>query len=34
MIGEIKITAVSSDSAEAVAISGGGFQADNVVRTK
>jgi len=34
MIGEIKITTVSSDSAEAAAISGGGFQADNVVKTK
>ena len=34
MIGEIRITTVSSDSAEAVALSGGGFQADNVVKTK
>jgi hypothetical protein len=33
-IGEIRITTVSSDSAEAVAISGGGFQVDNVVKTK
>ena len=33
-IGEIKITTVSSDSAEAVATSGGGFQVDNVVKTK
>jgi hypothetical protein len=34
MIGEIKITTVSSDSADAVAISGGGFQVDNVAKTK
>jgi hypothetical protein len=33
-IGEIRITSVSSDSAEAVATSGGGFQVDNVVKTK
>lgn len=33
-IGEIRITTVSSDSAEAVAISGSGFQIDNVVKTK
>jgi hypothetical protein len=33
-IGEIKVTTVSSDSAEAVAISGAGFQTDNVVKTK
>lgn len=33
-IGEIKITTVSSDSAEAVAISGGGFQVEDVVKTK
>ncbi len=33
-IGEIRITTVSSDSAEAEATSGGGFQADNVVKTK
>jgi len=33
-IGEIKITAVSPDSAEAVATSGSGFQIDNVVKTK
>ena len=33
-IGEIKVTTVSSDSAEAVAISGAGFQIDNVVKTK
>jgi hypothetical protein len=33
-IGEIKITAVSSESAEAVATSGSGFQVDNVVKTK
>jgi len=34
MIGEIKLTAVSPDSAEAVAISGAGFQTDDVVKTK
>lgn len=33
-IGEIRITAVSPDSAEAVAVSGAGFQADDVVKTK
>ncbi len=33
-IGEIRITSVSSDSAEAVVTSGGGFQVDNVVKTK
>jgi hypothetical protein len=33
-IGEIRITTVSADSAEAVAISGSGFQADDVVKTK
>ena len=33
-IGEIRITSVSSDSAEAVATSGGGFNVDNVVKTK
>ncbi|MFH0996554.1 MAG: hypothetical protein V1844_13815 [Pseudomonadota bacterium] len=33
-IGEIRITTVFSDSAEAVATSGGGFQVDNVVKTK
>jgi hypothetical protein len=33
-IGEIKVTTVSSDSAEAVAVSGAGFQTDNVVKTK
>jgi hypothetical protein len=33
-IGEIRITAVFPDSAEAAIISGGGFQADNVVKTK
>ena len=33
-IGEIRITTVSSDSAEAVATSGGGFQVDNIVKTK
>lgn len=33
-IGEIRITAVSPESAEAVVISGGGFQVDNVVKTK
>jgi hypothetical protein len=34
MIGEVRITVVSPDSAEAVTVSGSGFQADNVVRTK
>ena len=34
MIGEIRITTVSSDSAEAVVTSGGGFQVDNIVKTK
>ena len=34
MIGEIRITTVSSDSAEAVATSGGGFQVDYIVKTK
>ena len=33
-IGEIRITTVFSDSAEAVATSGGGFQVDYVVKTK
>ena len=33
-IGEIKITSVSPDSAEAVATSGSGFQADDVVKTR
>jgi hypothetical protein len=33
-IGEIRITTVSSDSAEAIAITGSGFQIDCVVKTK
>lgn len=33
-IGDIRITSVSPDSAEAVVTSGGGFQVDNVVKTK
>ena len=33
-IGDIRITAVRSDSADAEIVSGGGFQVDDVVRTK
>jgi hypothetical protein len=33
-IGEIRITAVRSDSADAEIVSGGGFQVDDVVKTK